>query len=212
MSINATDSKIIDAIASVGINTLTFAIESGSKVTQNKIKKWVNLDRAEELCRYSQSKNLNVRAMYVIGFPGETISDMEETFQYAKKLGADWATFSVAAPIPGTEMTDQFVELGYVEDGPISWAGCTYRERGFDTKEISKEDVKELAYRANLNVNFVNNINIKRRDFKNAETIFSNFVKQYSFHIFAHDCLRRVYISVYFAPTSESNDFSSTSL
>ena len=60
-------------------------------------------------------------------------------------------------------------------------------------KEISKEDVKELAYRANLNVNFVNNINIKRRDFKNAETIFSNFVKQYSFHIFAHDCLRRVY-------------------
>ena len=195
MSINATDSKIIDAIASVGINTLTFAIESGSKVTQNKIKKWVNLDRAEELCRYSQSKNLNVRAMYVIGFPGETISEMDETFRYAEKLGADWSTFSVASPIPGTEVYNEFCALGYIEDGPSSWAGdyTSFRDRVFDTKEISKEDITELAYRANLNVNFVNNINIKRRDFKNAETIFTNFIKMYDFHIFAYDCLRRIY-------------------
>ena len=77
MSINATDNRIIDAIASVGINTLTFAIESGSLVTQDRIKKWVNLDRAQELCTYSQHKGLNVRAMYVIGFPGETVSDMQ---------------------------------------------------------------------------------------------------------------------------------------
>ena len=193
LSINATDYDTIDSMIGAGVNNLTFAIESGSKATQDKIKKWVKLDKALDLVAYAQSKGLHVRCFFVVGFPEETASDMEETFQYAKKLGADWSTFSVAAPIPGTEMTDQFVELGYVEDGPISWAGSTYRERGFDRKEISKEDVKELAYRANLNVNFVNNINIKRHDFKNAETIFSNFVKQYSFHIFAHDCLRRVY-------------------
>jgi anaerobic magnesium-protoporphyrin IX monomethyl ester cyclase len=193
MSINATDTKIIDAIASIGINTLTFAIESGSKVTQDNIKKWVNLDRAEELCRYSQSKNLNVRAMYVVGFPGETISDMEETFQYAKKLRANWSTFSVASPIPGSEMADQFVELGYIEHGPSSWAGDTLRDRVFDTPEICKEDIKDLAYRETLKANFINNFDLDRSDFKNAETIMTNFIKSYNFHIFAYDCLRRVY-------------------
>jgi radical SAM superfamily enzyme YgiQ (UPF0313 family) len=193
MSINATDTKVIDAIASVGINTLTFAIESGSKVTQNKIKKWVNLDRAEELCRYSQGKGMNVRAMFIIGFPEETIKDMEETFQYAEKLGANWSTFSVASPIPGTPMTDKFIDLGYISDGPSSWTGDTLRDRVFDTKEISKEDIKELAYRETLKANFINNINFKNRDFKNAETIMTNFVKTYDFHVFAYDCLRRVY-------------------
>ena len=34
---------------------------------------------------------------------------------------------------------------------------------------------------------------MKRRDFKNAETIFTNFIKMYGFHIFAYDCSRRIY-------------------
>ena len=45
----------------------------------------------------------------------------------------------------------------------------------------------------NLDVNFVNNLSIKNGDLKNAETIFKNFVKSNDFHIFAYDCLRRIY-------------------
>ncbi len=90
-------------------------------------------------------------------------------------------------------MYKEFVELGYIADGPSSWTGTSIRDRTFDTKEMTKEYIKELAYRANLKINFINNINIKNLDFKNAETIFSNFVKTYDFHIFAYDCLRRVY-------------------
>jgi|ETNmetMinimDraft_26_1059896.scaffolds.fasta_scaffold26276_1 radical SAM superfamily enzyme YgiQ (UPF0313 family) len=195
MSINATDHKIIDAIVKAGINNIAFAIESGSVVTQKRIKKNVKLNKAHDLVRYSQSKGLNVRIFYIIGFPRETVADMEETFQYAKSLGADWSTFSVASPIPGTEMYSEFVELGYIEDGPSSWTGTTIRDRVFDTKEISREAIKDLAYRANLDSNFINNIHIKNCDFENAETIFSNFIEMYDFHIFAHDCLRRVYKS-----------------
>ena len=187
------DYKIIDAIASTTINNIAFAIESGSPVVQKRIKKNVKLDKARDLVKYSQSKGLNVRVFYIIGFPGESVSEMKETFKYAESLGADWSTFSVASPIPGTEMYREFVELGYIEDGPSSWTGTTIRDRVFDTKEISKNDIKELAYRANLEVNFINNINIKKCDYKNAETIFKNFIKMYDFHIFAYDCLRRIY-------------------
>jgi radical SAM superfamily enzyme YgiQ (UPF0313 family) len=193
MSINSTSYRIIDAIVAARINNIAFAIESGSTVTQGRIKKRVKLDKAQDLVRYSQGKGLNVRCFYIIGFPGETISEMEETIRYAKNLRADWSTFSVASPIPGTEMYNEFCELGYIEDGPSSWTGTSIRDRAFDTKEISKEDIKVLAYRANLNVNFINNISIEKRDFKNAETIFKNFVKMYNFHVFAYDCLRRVY-------------------
>ena len=143
---------------------------------------------------YSHEKKLNVRAFYIIGFPEETISEMNETFEYAASLGADWSTFSVASPIPGTKMYDEFIQLGYIEDGPSSWTGHTIRDRSFDNKEISKEDIKDLAYRANLKINFIKNVNIEKGDYENAETIFKNFIMMYDFHIFAHDCLRRIYI------------------
>ena len=193
MSINATDFDIIDAITACKITNIAFAIESGSKKIQKKIKKNVLLNKAFDLVKYSQSKGLNVRCFYIIGFPGETIEDMKETFEYAKRLGANWSTFSVASPIPGTEMYGEFIRLGYIEDGPISWRTATIRDRVFDTKEIDRKEIKELAYRANLDVNFVNNINIKNGDYESAEIIFSNFIKLYDFHIFAYDSLRRIY-------------------
>ncbi len=193
MSINATDHDIIDAIVAAKINNIAFAIESGSKETQKRIKKNVKLEKAIDLVSYSQRKGLNVRCFYIIGFPGETLEEMGETFDYAKRLGADWSTFSVASPIPGTVMYEEFVNLGYIKDGPHAWTGTTIRDRVFDTQEINKDDIKDLAYRANLDVNFVNNLSIKNGNYKNAETIFTNFVKSNDFHIFAYDCLRRVY-------------------
>lgn len=193
MSINATDFDIIDAIVAAKINNIAFAIESGSKETQKRIMKNVKLEKAIDLVSYSQRKGLNVRCFFIIGFPEETIEEMGETFEYAKKLGADWSTFSVASPIPGTVMYAEFVKLGYIKDDPDAWTGTTIRDRVFDTKEINKNDIKDLAYRANLDVNFVNNLSIKNGDYKNAETIFTNFVKSNDFHIFAYDCLRRVY-------------------
>ena len=193
MSINATDFDIIDAIVAAKINNIAFAIESGSKETQKRIMKNVKLEKAIDLVSYSQRKGLNVRCFFIIGFPEETIEEMGETFEYAKKLGADWSTFSVASPIPGTVMYEEFVKLGYIKDDPDAWTGTTIRDRVFDTKEINKNDIKDLAYRANLDVNFVNNLSIKNGDYKNAETIFTNFVKSNDFHIFAYDCLRRVY-------------------
>jgi len=194
MSINSTDFEIIDAIIAANItNNIAFAIESGVSRIQKKIKKNVNLNKAIELVKYSQSRGLNVRCFFIIGFPGETVEEMKKTFEYAKKLGADWSTFNVAAPIPGTEMYEEFVELGYILDGPSSWTATSLRDRVFDSKEISGKEIKELAYRANLDINFVNNMNIRKDEYKNAEIIFSNFIKKWNFHIFAYDSLRRIY-------------------
>jgi hypothetical protein len=62
----------------------------------------------------------------------------------------------------------------------------------FDTPEISAQEIKEMAYRMNLDMNFINNINIQKGDYANAKIIFTNFIKTVDFHIFAYDCLRRI--------------------
>ncbi len=192
LSINHTDYDIIDAIARMKINNIAFAIETGSAVVQKRIKKYCNLGRAIELVQYCQRLKLNVRCFYILGFPGESIAEMQETIDYARKCGADWSTFNVAVPLPGSEMYDEFVAMGCIEDGPSSWRATTIRDRLFDTPEISAADIKGMAYAANLDVNFVHNATILSGDLENARVIFSNFVKSLDFHLFGFDCLRRI--------------------
>ena len=192
LSINHTDHDLIDAVVKAGINNIAYAIESGSSAVQKRIKKFVNLEKAFDIVAYSQGKGLNVRCFYIVGFPGETIEEMNETLDYARRLGADWSSFNVAVPLPGSEMYDEFASMGVLEDGPRSWGATSIRDRVFDTPQIAALDLKEMAYRANLDVNFVHNINIRKGDYENARIIFTNFIKSFDFHIFAHDCLRRI--------------------
>jgi hypothetical protein len=117
---------------------------------------------------------------------------MKETFNYAKRLGANWSNFYVAIPLPGSEMYTEFVSKGLIEDGPKSWGATSIRDRVFDTPEIRAQEIKEMAYRMNLDMNFIHNINIQDGDYANAKIIFTNFIKSFEFHIFAYDCLRRI--------------------
>jgi tRNA A37 methylthiotransferase MiaB len=192
LSINNTNHDLIDAIVNVGINNVAYAIESGSPAVQKRIKKLVDLEKAVDIVAYSKSKGLNVRCFYIIGFPSETRAEMQETFEYARRIGANWSNFNVAMPIPGSEMYAEFVSMGLIEAGPKSWGATSIRDRVFDTPEISATGIKEMAYRMNLDMNFIRNINIQEGDYTNGKTIFENFVKSFDFHIFAYDCLRRI--------------------
>jgi radical SAM superfamily enzyme YgiQ (UPF0313 family) len=194
LNVNHTDFDIIDAIKKAGMEFITLAIETGSREMQKKIKKFCNLDKARELVRYSQKEGLSVRCSYIIGFPAETIAQMNDTIEFALEIKADWTGIFIATPIPGTEMYDEFVSLGYIEDSPKSWRAMTIRERTFDTAETTAQELEEIAYAANLKINFINNTHIANKRYEEAISIFSNIAELYPFHVFAYDVLRRAYL------------------
>lgn len=193
LSVNYTSKEMIDAMINAGIDSLTFAIESGNVELQKLMNKHCNLDKAQELVSYAQSKGLSVRCFYIIGFPNETVSQMQETIEFAKNLNANWSNISVAQPIPGTVMYQQFIDLGYLKDDSSMWGERDLRDRVFDTKEITADALRRLAYSASLEINFVNNYNIVTGDYEGAKTIFENFVHRIPYHVIAYDCLRRIY-------------------
>jgi tetratricopeptide (TPR) repeat protein len=129
----------------------------------------------------------------MLGFPGETKEQMQETIAYAKALGADWCVFNIATPLTGTEMYEQFLNLGYIHDDIDVWSKALYQERHFDTKEISAKELKELAYRENLEINFIHNPNMTGGNFNRAIEIFNDIVIKYPFHIIGWYCLMQCY-------------------
>ncbi|MFQ5965698.1 MAG: radical SAM protein [Candidatus Scalinduaceae bacterium] len=186
LHINSLSPQVMDAMMDTGAKVVNLAIESGSEYVQkNVIKKRVNLKKAREVVSYLRDRGIYVRCFFIIGFPGETKEQMLETIEYAKSLNADWCDFFLATPLIGTEIYDQFVEMGYIKKDKPAWSRAHFFGRTFDTKEISAAEITELAYRANLECNFINNPNKRSGNYERAISLFESILARYPFHVVA---------------------------
>lgn len=185
LSVNTLFDDVMDALIDAGMKTTNVAVESGSPhVQRNIIKKNVKLDRGLEVIKYFRDRDVYVKCFFIAGFPGETKEMIEETIDYAKKLKCDWANLSIAVPLRGSEMYDQFIELGHITDDIDLWSAALFRERLFDTPEITADELKETMYRANLELNFLNNPNYVEKKWNKSIGIFEDMTKDYPFQIF----------------------------
>jgi anaerobic magnesium-protoporphyrin IX monomethyl ester cyclase len=186
LSVDAMDEDILDALMKVGVRSATIAIESGSEYVQKHfIKKNVNLRKAIDVVKWCHDRDLIVRTYIIFGFPNETKELMNETLQYMHDLGADWYVINIAQPLIGTEMYDTLLKRGCFREGVDAWTQNLSHKRQFDTDEISGAELTEFAYRTNLEVNFLNNVNLRNGNYDRAIKLFTDMAHLYPFHIFA---------------------------
>lgn len=108
--VNKVDRELIDIMAANNFYRINFAIETGDQELQNAlIDKKVKLHRVPDLIEYSRASGIETRAMYMIGFPGETRAQMQKTVDIAKTLDVDDFYISIVTPVRGTELFDQVV-------------------------------------------------------------------------------------------------------
>ncbi len=194
LSVNTLFDDVMDGLIDAGMKVTNIAIESGSEhIQRHVIHKNVNLSRAKEVVKYFRDRGVITRTFYIGGFPGETKDLLQETIQFARECGTDWGTFSIAAPLRGTVMYRQFVDAGHIKDDIATWSSAFFQERTFDTPEISAGDLKELWYRANLDVNFINNVNFREGNYEKAISIYKDIVHGYPFHVVGWYCIMRCY-------------------
>jgi len=194
LSVNTLHNDVMDGLIRAGMTVTSIAIESGNDYVQKSIiKKRVNLNRAKEVVNYFKARGVIVRCFFIVGFPGETLEQMQSTIEFAKSLKADWCFFGIAVPLIGSEMYDQFADLGVITKDTAQWSNTVYGTRIFDTEEIDRGTIEELAYRTNLDLNFLNNTNFSSSNFDRVIEIFRDIVVKYPFHIFAHFCMAKAY-------------------
>ena len=186
LSVNTLDEEVIDSMCEAGMNIFYLAIESGSPYTQvNIIKKRVNLDRAKRLVKYANKRKLYTRCNFIIGFPNEKREHVQETIDYIKTLSADWYAIFVATPLVGTEMFEQFANQGVLDHSSRDWE-TNFQGRHFDTEHFKAEEILEIAYRTNLEVNFVENRQMRLGDWKLALEVFNDVLNLHPYHVIAH--------------------------
>jgi radical SAM superfamily enzyme YgiQ (UPF0313 family) len=190
LSVSMMNEEMIDGMIAMGIDEASVAIESGSAYTQkNIIKKHVNLDKAKEVLKILRTKKFIFTVNFILGFPGETKELMQESLDYIRSLDVDWVFIFHAIPLLGTEMYDQFVEMGALDQNNFDWDNVRLGRRGFDTVDITSKELTDLIYDTNIDVNFFNNQNMKHGRYEKAIEVFNLYIlKQYPFHVVGRYC------------------------
>jgi radical SAM superfamily enzyme YgiQ (UPF0313 family) len=89
-----------------GAYMLTLAIESGSERIQTLIKKHLDIKKVMKNIAFAEKQGLITRGFFMLGFPGETVEEMNLTIKTATDSKLSMASFFVVVPFENTELYD----------------------------------------------------------------------------------------------------------
>ncbi len=136
---SALKDEVLDAAAESGCIGMHFGIESGNDEILKSVHKPSGkkhyLELENKLQKYPQ---IFTKGFLMVGFPNETLSQMQETIDMAVKINLDWYTIQVVHPLPKTEMHQQMVEMGLITDDKVEDEKLNYGNRSGKRKKIEQ--------------------------------------------------------------------------
>ena len=111
------DEELMHKLARAGTHHMAIAIESANGRIQRLIKKNLKLSRVNEVLGWARKYRIETLGFFMLGFPGETVGEINQTIKFACDSRFDEALFSIATPYAGTELNDLVRATGSYEGG-----------------------------------------------------------------------------------------------
>lgn len=108
---------IMQAMAESGCIGFNLGIESGSPEILRKVHKPGTVDsfrRVKEII--DPYPHIFVKGFLMLGFPEETLQQILQTVSLALELSFDWYSLQILNPLPSTEIYDEMIALGLIQD------------------------------------------------------------------------------------------------
>ena len=97
-----------------GCRRVYLGLESGSQKTLDLMSKQLTVEQGVRAVEVYRAAGIEVAAFFIVGYPGETVATIEETFALALSLPLDEISFNVPVPFPGSKL---FERLGEPDEG-----------------------------------------------------------------------------------------------
>ena len=144
--VNTVSRAVLREMKRAGCHLIFYGIESGSQRILDAMRKGITIRQIEEAMKWTNQARIDTYGAFILGWPGETIQEINQTITFAKKLDLDFSQFSIATPYPGTALYDMVKEEGLLttED----WAQFTAGRPIFATNQFSKKELRTLLRKA----------------------------------------------------------------
>ncbi len=171
------DEELIVRLKRAGVETVSLAIESGCQRVLNEVmhKGHVKLDKVKQVIQLLRSYELYIVGLFVIGLPGETREEIQETIQFIKSADLNWVSVFSASPVAGSELYDVCKEGDYLDsekaDSYDFYTGC------ISTEEFTSSEIEEYQIETNTYCNLVNNWDMRHGNYERALLNFMTAIK-----------------------------------
>ena len=161
------DSHMLKMMKKAGCYNVTIAIESGVERILKKMKKNLNLKQIERAVDILNESGFEPVGLFMIGFPGETRDDIEETIRFSMRLKLKRAQFAIFHPMPGTEIYDELIKQGNLEN--LDWRDIRPSCVAYVPNDMTAKQIKNLQRKAILKFHLRPRILIKQ--FKDVQSL-----------------------------------------
>jgi radical SAM superfamily enzyme YgiQ (UPF0313 family) len=154
---------LLENMKKSGCVNLVIAAESGDQgVVNNIIKKRIDLNSIERAARLAKKHGIPMACFFVVGFPGETKKNINDTLNFAVKLYGSYNCYpfiNLATPLPGTELAKVVQDHGYLirEMSPSNLGRATsiYGSGMIRTPEFDPEYLRRRCVRADFRIRLI---------------------------------------------------------
>jgi anaerobic magnesium-protoporphyrin IX monomethyl ester cyclase len=135
-----------------GCRQIHFGIESGNPEILERTAKHIDLDQVRQAIEWTEDAGIMSKGYFMLGLPGDTETTMNETIEFAASLRLSEAMFSIATPMPGTELWEELIHKNpdtvYNTDFTKSYYYNSYTSEiapFMNVSEVSDEKLSRMA-------------------------------------------------------------------
>jgi anaerobic magnesium-protoporphyrin IX monomethyl ester cyclase len=119
---------VIQQLKASGCIRIWIGAESGSQKIIDAMDRRVDVAQVQEMIQLCKQHGMEAGTFIMLGYPGETQTDINDTILHLKNANPDQFTITVAYPIKGTGL---FQEVETLQTTTPDWEYSTDRDRDF---------------------------------------------------------------------------------
>lgn len=146
------DRELLERMKEAGFCSIAFGVEAGNDKVLNALRKGETIETIERAIKDSCKLGYKVTLFFLLGSPGETKVDVEDSVRLATKYPVSDVRFYNLIPFPNTELYEWVKNNNYFRKDPIrfiSGASHWVNDPIFETPELPMRQRKKLYRWAN---------------------------------------------------------------
>lgn len=142
--VETVNEKMIHALAAAGCRHIVYGVESGSpRVRREIMKRSATNQRFIDVFRWTREAGIMVTANYILGIPGETREEMQQTIDLHHQLQPEDFGYFVFYPYPGTALFGICKDKGFLPDDYLDLP-ANHRKTILTLPGITQADIDEF--------------------------------------------------------------------
>lgn len=108
--------EMLAAMKDAGCDRIHYGVEAGTPEIIETLRKGITLEQVRTVFAQTKAAGISILAYFMIGSPGETRAQVDESLRLARELGPDYLHLSITTPFPETDLYRMAFDKGVFKD------------------------------------------------------------------------------------------------